>query len=95
MRVGEALPVDADQEAGDVVVAAGIHGCLDKLGALDRESETGAQKRLDLFVGKLAGQAVGTKQEKIAGLSLPLKHVRGHAILSSEGAGDHVLEGRS
>jgi hypothetical protein len=45
---GSALSVDADEEAGDVVVAAGIHGRLHELGAEHGQSRIAAEKRLDL-----------------------------------------------
>jgi len=93
--------VDADDQAGDVVVAAGFVGCLDEAGAelIERggvgAGDGGVEKALDSFVGELSGEAVGAEQEEVARLDFGFEDIGGHAVLGAEGAGDDVAQRRA
>jgi hypothetical protein len=71
--------VNADEEAGDVVVAAGFVGCLDKAVAVLFEGKAGrgggVEEGFDFGVGQLGGEAVGAEEKEVAGLGVDFNDV--------------------
>jgi hypothetical protein len=66
----KALTLSADQQAGDVVVAAGAIGGIHQACAEFIERQIGSEHGFDQRVGEFAGQPIGAKQKEIADFGL-------------------------
>src|SRR5271170_7603788 len=71
----------ADQQAGDVVLAAGLVGRAHQPGAELIEGQIEAQQGFEKRIGELAGETVRAEKEEIAGLRLKLEDVRRDLLL--------------
>ncbi len=92
VTVTQTLRFGADQQAGDVVVAAGLVGCGDQPRAQLVEGNIDAQDGLDERIGELAGEAVGAEQKQVAGFGFKLEDVGSDAALRAQSARDDVAQ---
>src|ERR1700728_4856380 len=89
---GASLRVGANEEAGNVVVAAGLVGGGDKARAELLKGKIEAQQRLEVRIGELARQAVGAKQEEVSRLSFQLEDIGRDGVLRAQSAGNDVAQ---
>ena len=87
----------ADEQAGDVVAAAGLvggfdeaEGCGIEFRGLRRDGEGAG----DFVLADFAGEAVGAEEEEVAGLDGQLQNLFGDGGLGADGAGDDAAERR-
>lgn len=85
---------EAGTEAVEFFVGFFAGSFVGRARSVDRRG-SGIQDGLDLFVGELAREPVGTEQEEIAGLDFDFDEVGSNADLGAEGAGDDVAQRRT
>lgn len=85
----------ADENCGNVVVAACVVGGFDKLAAAFIDGFGSRQNARHGFFGDLTRKSVGAEEKNVPGFERKLRDFRLYRLLSADGAGDYVSERRA